>query len=125
MEVLFCLFQYLFVLVQLHWVFSLQKAEILPFSSAVLAGGLSLLFLKLSDYSVLPVLLLNLHGRNLKPVSCGFVLTFISDLVQVVDADVYNLILHLALGLVILYGIKNGLRDVFLIFGKALLAALA
>ncbi len=124
-EVLFSFFQHLLVLVQLNWVFSLQKVEILPFSSAVLAGGLSLFILKLSDYSVLPVLLLYLHGRNLKPVSCGFVLTFISDLVQVVDADVYNRILHLALGLVILYGIKNGLRDVFLIFGQALLAALA
>lgn len=125
MEVLFSFFQHLLVLVQLNWVFSLHKVEILPFSSAVLAGGLSLFILKLSDYSVLPVLLLYLHGRNLKPVSCGFVLTFISDLVQVVDADVYNRILHLALGLVILYGIKNGLRDVFLIFGQALLAALA
>ena len=124
-EVLFSFFQHLLVLVQLHRVFRLQKAEILPFSSAILAGGLSLLFLKLSDYSVLPVLLLDLHGRNLKPVSCGFVLTFISDLVQVVDADVYNLILNWALGLAVLNGIKNGLRDVFLIFGQALLAALA
>ncbi len=40
-----------------------------------------------------PALLLHLHGRNLKPVSCGFVITLISDLVKLVNAHVYNIIL--------------------------------
>lgn len=127
MEVLLGFLQNLLVLIKLHRVFRLQKAKILigPLSSAVLAGGLALLFVKLGDDSMLPVLLLYLHGRNLKPVSCGFVLTFISDLVKVVDAHVYNLIFFFCIGLIVLNGIEYGLRHIFLLFREALLAALA
>jgi hypothetical protein len=126
-KVLLGFLQNLLVLVKFHRVFRLQKAVVLiwPLSSAVLAGRLALFFLKLGDNSVLPVLLLHLHGRNLKPVSCGFVLTFISDLVKVVDAHVYNLIFFFRSGLIVLNGFKYGLRHVFLLFGEALLAALA
>ena len=83
MEVLLCFLQNLLVLIELHWVFRLQKAKILilPLTSAVLAGGIAFLFMKLGDDSVLPVFILNIPCWNLKPVSSGFVLTFISDFV--------------------------------------------
>jgi len=72
---------------------------------------------------MLPVLLLDLHCRDLEPVSCGFFLVFIPDLVKVVNAHENNLVLHLALIFTVFRSIKR--RDFFLFIRQAFLASLA
>jgi len=70
---------------------------------------------------MLPVLLLDLHCRDFKPVSVCFFLVFIPDLVKVVNAHKDNLVLYLAF--TVFRRIKR--RDLFLFIRQAFLAALA